>query len=156
MKTGKIIISSATRKDCKELMIWFKHYESKSLIKKRVECYIEHNSTIIAKCDDKIVGVLQWYIKEEPDDGVAEIEEVFVSKEYRRSGIGSLLVSSAIDFIKKYFIKLRCKPRIIFLLVGKDNVAARKLYEKHGFKFVNSVGNLFADDEEELFYSRKF
>jgi ribosomal protein S18 acetylase RimI-like enzyme len=150
---NNIKITIANKRDKKQLMIWFKHYGADKFVKKRVDCYIEHNSTIVAKDKNKIVGVLQWHVKEDPNYGVAEMEEVFVSENYRRQGIGSLLVTFAIKTIRKYFTKLKFKPRKIFLFVGKENIAARKLYEKCGFKLVCSVGNLFHDKEEELFYT---
>jgi len=49
--------------------------------------------------------------------------------------------------------EIRIKPRKIFLFVGKNNKIARALYEKHGFKLVCEVGNLFSDKEIEGFYS---
>lgn len=150
---NNIKITIATKKDKTQLLAWFKNYEINKLIEKRVNCFLEHNFTILAKDGDKIIGVLQWYVKEEPDEGLAEIEEVFVSEKYRGRGIASLLVMFAIKTIREYFIKFNFKPRKIFLFVGKENISARKLYEKYGFKLICSVGNLFHDKEEELFYT---
>jgi ribosomal protein S18 acetylase RimI-like enzyme len=148
-----IKISTATKNDRKQLINWFKFYHSEELTRKRVGCYLVHNSTVIAKDKNKIVGVLQWHVKENAAHGLAEIEEVLVSENYRREGTGSLLVLFAIDAIRNYFIELNIKPRRIFLFVGRENAAARKLYEKYGFKLINSIGYLFFDDVEELFYS---
>ncbi len=148
-----IIISNATIKERKQLVNWFKFYSIQKLIAKRVDCYLVHNSTVIAKDKDKIVGVLQWHVKENAAHGLAEIEEVLISESYRGQGIGSLLVLFAIDEIRTSFIKFNIKPRKIFLFVGKGNTTARKLYEKHGFRLINSIGYLFHDDVEELFYS---
>lgn len=150
MKTIKI--STANSKDRKQLIEWFRHYKSKRLIRQRVECYTSHCFTTVAKDKEKIIGVLQWYVKENPNDGVAEFEEVFVSPSYRGQGIGSMLVSESIDAVKKYFKKVKIRPRKIFLFVGKKNIDAKRLYEKNGFKFRSNVGNLFSDNENELYY----
>ncbi len=149
---NNIKITIATKKDKEQLLIWFKHYKINQFIEKRVDCFLEHNSTIVAKDRNKIIGVLQWYVKENPNEGVAEIEEVFVSEKYRGQGIASLLITFAIKTIWEYFIKFNFKPRKVFVFVGKENIPAIKVYEKYGFKFVCSVGNLF-HDEEELFYT---
>ena len=151
-KDMAIKVVSANKRDKKQLLGWFTHYELKRIINNRVDCYLSHNSTIVAKDKNKIIGILQWYIKEEPDDGLTEFEEVFVSKEYRGRRIGALLVEYAIKSVKDYFKKLRIKPRKIFLFVSKNNKAARVLYEKFGFKKIANVGNLFHDREQELFY----
>jgi len=148
-----IKISTATIKDKLQLMNYLKHYKDKEFTQKRVECYLTHNFTIVAKDDDKIVGMLQWHVKEDPDDGLAELEEVHVMEEYRQKGIGSELVKFAVQSAKEYFKKMGFKPRKIFLFVGKQNKAGRALYEKYGFKYVAEVGNLFHDNEIELFYA---
>ena len=148
-----IKISIATKKDRRQLINWFKFYSIQKLIEKRVDCYLVYNSTVVAKDKNKIVGVLQWHVKENAAHGLAEIEEVLISENYRGQGTGSLLVLFAIDAIRKYFIEFNIKPRKIFLFVGKENTAARKLYEKHGFRLINSIGYVFHDNVEELFYS---
>ena len=151
-----IKISLATGKDKQLLIKWFKFYSRRSAILKRIECYTSHNFTVIAKDKKKIVGVLQWYAKEEPRHGLAEIEEVFVLDEYRGKGIGSRIVAFAIESVRDYFKKMKFNPRKIFLFVEKNNLSARHLYEKNGFKFVAEAGNLFDDGAIELFYVLNF
>lgn len=147
-----ITITTATNKDKQQLIDYLKHYKIKEFIQKRVECYLTHNFTIVAKDDEKIAGMLQWHVKEDPDDGLAEFEEVHVMEDYRGKGIGTKMVKYAVQSVKEYFKKLGFKPRKIFLFVGKDNQPGRALYEKQGFKYAADVGNLFHDDEVELFY----
>lgn len=97
------------------------------------------------------MGVLQWYIKENPSAGVVEFEELYVSENYRGKGIGSLIVKYAIQSAKNYFAKIDIKLRRIFLFVDKENKIARNIYEKHGFKFISELGDLFSDTGVELF-----
>ncbi len=146
----KIVL--ATKKDTRQLLEFLKHYKAKDVIKKRVNCYLSHNFTIVAKDKNKIVGILQWHVKENPMAGVVEFEEVHVLESYRGKGIGSLLIKYAVQSVKNYFTKVRIKPRKIFLLVSGENKVARALYEKNAFKFISEVGNLFSDTKIELFY----
>ncbi len=148
-----IKLALATKRDKRRLFNYFNHYKVKKLVERRVDCYISHNFTVIAKDKNKIVGILQWYIKEDPKAGVVEFEEINVLKEYRGKGVGSLLIEYAIQSVKDYFREIKIKPRKIFLFVSEKNEVARYLYEKHGFKFVSEVSNLFSDTEAELFYS---
>jgi len=150
---GDIKITLATEKDKKQLLEYFKHYKVEEIIKKRIDSYLSHNFTVIAKDQDKIVGILQWYIKENPQAGVVEFEEVHVLDNYRGRGIGSSIVKFAIQSVRDYFKKIDINPRKIFLFVSKDHKAARALYEKYGFKFISDVDNLFSDNEIESFYS---
>jgi ribosomal protein S18 acetylase RimI-like enzyme len=147
-----IKVTLANEKNRNQLNEYFKHYQIKEIIKNRVNCYISHNFTIVAKEKNIIVGVLQWYVKEDPKAGVIEFEEIHVKEEYRGKGIGSMLIKFAIQSVKNYFNKMKIKPRKIFLFVNKENKIARNLYEKQGFKFVSEVGNLFSDKDTELFY----
>ena len=151
MKNIKISVS--TKKDRKQLISWFNFYHNQELAENRVGCYLTHNSTIVAKDKNKIIGVLQWHVKENAAHGLAEIEEVLVAEDHRGQGTGSMLVLFAIDAIRKYFIELTIRPRKIYLFVARENTSARKLYEKHGFRLINSIGYLFFDDAEEMFYS---
>jgi len=150
---GDIKITLATKKDKKQLLEYFKHYKVEEIIKKRIDSYLSHNFTVVAKDQDKIVGILQWYIKENPQAGVVEFEEVHVLDNYRGRGIGSSIVKFAIQSVRDYFKKIDINPRKIFLFVSKDNKAARALYEKYGFKFISEVDDLFLDSEIESFYS---
>ncbi|HGJ67644.1 TPA: GNAT family N-acetyltransferase, partial [bacterium] len=52
--------------------------------------------TILAKDGKKLIGVLQWIIKEDVGTGVVEIEEVLVLEDYRGKGIGAKLVEYCI------------------------------------------------------------
>lgn len=147
-----IKITQASKKDGERLVRFFKHYRNKDLIQNRIDCYLSHNFSVIAKDDKKIAGILQWYVKENPNDGVVEFEEVYVLDNYREKGIGSLLIGFAIQSVKDYFRGLNIKPRKIFLFVDKENKKARELYKKHGFQLVSSVGGLFSNKKTELFY----
>jgi ribosomal protein S18 acetylase RimI-like enzyme len=150
---NNIKIALATKEDRIQLLKYFEHYKIKKIIENRVDCYLSHNFTVVAKDKNKIVGVLQWHIKEYPRAGVVEFEEVHVSEKYRGKGIGSLIIRFAIQSVKEYFNKIKIKPRKIVLFVGKNNKVARALYEKHGFKLISDVGYLFSDKEKELVYS---
>ena len=95
-----IKITLATSEDRRQLSKHFEHYKIKKIIENRLDCYLSHNFTVVAKDKRKIVGVLQWYIKEDPRAGVVEFEEVHFSEEYRGKGIGSLLMKFAIQSVK--------------------------------------------------------
>lgn len=148
----QIIISKASKKDEKQLIKWFNHYNNKKIIKNRVECYINHNFTLIAKYEKKIIGVLQWLVKEDPKSGIAEFEEIFIKQDHRGKGIASMLVEMAINEVKKEFTKHGFTPRKIFLFVSKGTPAV-KLYEKHGFKFIANLGKILSDSSDDLFYT---
>ena len=147
-----IKISLAQKEDRGQLISFFKHYKIKEIIQKRTGCYLDHNFTVVAKDKDKIIGILQWYIKENPRAGVVEFEEMYVSSNYRNKGVGSLLLTYTIQSVKDYFTKIDIKPRKIFLFVAKENKIARTLYERYEFKLVSELGNLFSDTEIELIY----
>jgi len=145
-------IRKAKRQDKARLIEHFKHYKNKKLIENRVNCYLEHNSTIIAEENNEIIGLAQWFVKENPNSGVAEIEEVFVNPNFRGKGIGSGLIDFIIEDIKDFFKANNIKLRKIFLFVSKNNVAARRLYEKFGFKQISELNDLFSHKEQEVFY----
>ena len=147
-----IQIALATEKDRNQLLTFFKHYQVKKVINNRVDCYLSHNFSIVAKDKNKIVGILQWHVKENPNQGIVEFEEVFISKDYRGKKIGSLLIEFALKSVKNFFKKIEIDPRRIYLFVSENNKVARALYEKHNFRNVSNVGHLFSDAEKDLIY----
>ena len=96
-----IKITLATTRDKKYLEDFFKHYQNQKLIKSRVEAFLNFGQTIIAKDAKQIIGLIQWQIKEDPNLGVVELEEVHVLASYQRQGIGSKLINQAI--IKNFY-----------------------------------------------------
>ena len=95
-----IIIRKAGLEDKLLLSKLFQHYKSEEMIKKRIECYLSHNNTIIAIEDNQLIGIIQWNIKEDPNLGVVEFEEIFVVKEFREKGVGSALLKFSIQIFK--------------------------------------------------------
>lgn len=147
-----INISEATQKDKEQLINFFSHYKIKDYIEKRVDCYLDGNHTIIAKNDQKIIGTIQWLIKEDPTLGVIEFEEINVIFSFQKQGIGSQLITAAINSAKKYFIQNNLKLRKIYLFVSESNMVAQNFYQKFGFKQEAEIKNLFSDSANELFY----
>jgi len=146
-------IKKANSNDKEQLIKSFKHIKFNNFIEKRVECYLSHNNTIIAMVDNQLIGIVQWHIKEDPNLGVVEFEEIFVVKEYRGKGVGSALLNFSIQTVKDYFKDIGIKSRRIYLFINENNKNARGLYEKFEFKCISDLGNLFSDTENELFYT---
>jgi ribosomal protein S18 acetylase RimI-like enzyme len=147
-----IILSIASQSDKNQLLEFFSHYSNPKILKKRIDCYLSHNHTILAKEGEKIVGTLQWQIKEDPNCGVAEFEEFFVLEEYRNKGTGSSLLEYGIKSVKDTLSRIGIAPRRVFAFVGSRNDSARKVFEKFGFKQIAQAGNLLSDAETDLIY----
>ena len=150
MKDIKITKAKITDKD--QLALTFQHFKDEKMMTNRAECYLSHNNVFIAKDRDQIIGKMLWHVKEDPNEGVAEFEELYVYEEYRRIGIGSKLIEISLQAVKEYFKKRGIDSRRIFLFVGEKNEIARKLYEKFGFECIANLGNLFTENEKDLFY----
>jgi ribosomal protein S18 acetylase RimI-like enzyme len=150
MKEISIIFASAEDQD--QLEQTFQHFNDKDIIKNRAECYLIHNNTILAKDKEKIIGKMLWYMKEDPNCGVAEFEELYVFEEYRKQGIGTELMRVSIESVQNHFKKLGIESRRIYLFVDENNKIARRLYEKFGFKYIANLGSLHSESENDLFY----
>ena len=84
---------------------------------------------------EKIVGYLLWRIDFSGAEG--HILDLAVHPDFRRQKIGSDLLSRAIGMMKTENVSR------IFLEVREDNLAARKLYEKFGFQFIQRRPNYY-------------
>ncbi len=142
----------ATKDDKSQLLAFFNHYSNPELLENRIDCFLSHNKTILAKDNDKIIGTLQWHIKEDPNCGVAEFEEFHVLEDYRNKGTGSALIEFGIQSVKDYFNSHEIKPRKIFAFVGSQHSSARRVFEKCGFEQIADASNLFSEAETVLIY----
>ncbi len=93
---------------------------------------------IVAELNSKVVGylVLMDLGREE------KIMSIAVKKEYRRKGIGEMLLREAIRRVKS-----RGKERII-LEVRVSNTPAINLYKKMGFYIIGRLNSYYSDGED--------
>jgi ribosomal protein S18 acetylase RimI-like enzyme len=87
------------------------------------------DGTLIAFDGDTPVGMANLNLDREP----AEIFGVWVAPEARGKGVGRLLVSALLD---------RARDRELKLCVAETSRAARRLYERMGFRPTGATGAL--------------
>ena len=83
----------------------------------------DNSYTLVVEDNGSIIGYINFSIAIDE----AELIKIVVDGNYRRCGIASSLISSAIEALKEQGVK------IIFLEVRIDNTPAKNLYEKSGF-----------------------
>lgn len=96
--------------------------------------FIGDNSKIayIAKKDNKIIGYITLYIKEQANfmeiKKIGEISGLMVNKKYRKKGIGNSLMDKA----KEYFKNKRAEYYELFTAIKNKN--AIKFYKNNGME----------------------
>lgn len=106
---------------------------------------IDRKSALILEVDGKIEGyICSLVVLDE-----AEITNVAISKEKQRQGLGFLLISSMLEFLKNK----GCVD--IYLEVRENNLAAIKLYEKSGFEKFGIRRNYYSKPRENALVLRK-
>ncbi|HOQ01635.1 MAG TPA: ribosomal protein S18-alanine N-acetyltransferase [Acetivibrio clariflavus] len=94
---------------------------------------------IVAKVNGKAIGYAGfWKVFDE-----GHITNVAVHPEYRRIGVGFLLVKSLIDMAEEENITR------MTLEVRKSNIPAQNLYAKFGFKVEGFRKEYYADNKED-------
>jgi ribosomal protein S18 acetylase RimI-like enzyme len=88
----------------------------------------------VAQADDKVVGLAGLLVHGEQ----GEIEEVVVLPAYRRRGIGSRLIQTAVEAAKELNLQYLC------IRPTARNVDALRLYASLGFRLVGQI-ELFQD-----------
>ncbi|MBP6822985.1 MAG: ribosomal protein S18-alanine N-acetyltransferase [Acidobacteria bacterium] len=99
----------------------------------------EMNSVLLVAVSEglKVIGCLSgWLVADE-----FEIDNVAVSTDWRKSGVGSKLLSAAIEIARQK------KANQAFLEVRSNNQAACSLYEKYGFVPVGRRKNYYRAPE---------
>ena len=101
---------------------------------------IRNHELLVAEDHDRVIGFLHYIIHEDVIDGGPNtfITAFYVSPEYRRKGVGSRLLESAInDSLKK---------RVVGVETSTIHRLAKKLYERHHFKqTLGDIGEVFLE-----------
>ena len=138
----------ASQDDKNLLMDFFKHYNNPIVQQNRTECYTSHNSTLIMIIDGNYGGCIQWYIKEDPNLGVVELEEFYMKEEYRNRGLGKKLFDAALKAIQDKVSPLHS----VYLFTNKENAIMEHICYKSGFQNVAEIPDLFEKNVTEILY----
>ncbi len=152
-----IVFRDATESDFEILSrIYEKPYDGLETARKFVELYLGHYFWKLVEADGKIVGGLIWFPRENPELGWAEILDVWIDESYRRRRLGFRLIIEVIKNIESHFESFGHKAKCAILFTSENNISARRLYEKAGFKKVGYGGYVADDGTRELLYSLNF
>lgn len=78
-----------------------------------------------------------------------ELENIAVSQEFRRQGIGMQLLDALLALVQE------TKGSAVLLEVRESNMAARQLYEKSGFRETGRRRNYYAEPVEDAVLYRR-
>lgn len=95
------------------------------------EC-IEHLDTYACLDGDTVAGFITIQASSRRLGGGLYIVNLNVSKPYRRQGLAQKLITTACGFYRESH-----RGSFVILDVAKDNTAARRLYEKLGFRLTD-------------------
>lgn len=113
-----------------------------------VEKELRNNLAIytVVKENDKVVGYGgMWHVVNE-----GHITNIAVHKDYRRKGIGNIIVNKLIEIAEE-------KEMIgLTLEVRKSNVPALELYRKNGFKLEGIRPEYYEDNKEDAYIMWKY
>ena len=84
-------------------------------------------TTFIVKEKGLVAGFLLLLVITYWDYTYAEIQELFVTPDFRRRGFGSNLIKKAVDCAKS------SKAQVVIVSTDRENVGARALYTRSGF-----------------------
>jgi len=100
--------------------------------------------SLVAQIDHAIVGFILGLIYEFDEIKAGHIFTIDVLVEHRRKGVASRLLG---EFERSLIKK---DVRTCFLEVRADNVAARRLYRKHGYTEVKRLKDYYGDGVDGL------
>jgi ribosomal-protein-alanine N-acetyltransferase len=99
-----------------------------------------------SKPEKVIVGfiIMRLIMRKDSDyPSIFEIFNIAVKENYRKTGVGTLLIQSSINLAKQ------SSPAHIWLEVRSSNKAAAKFYKKHGFTPEHVRRNFYSDPVED-------
>lgn len=100
---------------------------------------------LLLKCEERLVGYLDYWMIQ----GEAHLIQIGIHPDFRKKGWGSFLM----QYLER--IALEKKLSKIYLDVRQSNAAARRLYEKFGFKTTGVRKAYYADNREDALLMEK-
>ena len=141
------IISYSQKEDCRIMesvfKYWFKNpkelnFFSPSLaypfnFKKFLQIYNKNTNTLIIKHQDWIIGHLSFQIY----NGDLSIFFLFINKDYRKKGVGNILLNKIEKISKQKFVEQIC------IKIQKKNKDTIKMFEGLNYKIVKDKKSNF-------------
>lgn len=106
------------------------------------------NKFIVIEADGKIVGFNNFMIT----FNSATITQIAVTREYRRKGLATILLNEMEKMFPKEGEDI---VENVTLEVRSSNLAAIKLYEKHGYEVVAKKPHYYADGEDAIYMVKR-
>lgn len=103
---------------------------SKEMLAKR----LMFSHLFVAELDGKVVGFANYSPMTE--QGVAELNAIYLLPDYQAMGIGTALLKAGLDFLKEV--------NIIYLNVEQDNEIGKRFYKRKGFNIVEKFTEDFS------------
>ncbi|MBM3206568.1 MAG: GNAT family N-acetyltransferase [Candidatus Staskawiczbacteria bacterium] len=106
----------------------------------------------IAKYNGIVAGYILWVEHGGfRPEAYLELEQIAVKESFRGKGVGSILIKSSFQNIKKDIEESDRKIKTVKITTGKDNVRAQVLYEKTlGAKIENIVKSPYRNEDIEV------
>jgi len=117
-----------------------------------VRCYLEYHHVIVGRVDGEIQGACFWRVEGERYCGLGWIENIWVEERYRRLGLAEKLLRRCAEDIRTFYEENGFKARKAILTTQVDRAAARRLYEKVGFRCAAELEDLYGPGEPDLLY----
>ena len=106
------------------------------------------DKAFLAVLDSRVIGVVELGLVPLKAGLHSQIGYIFVHPEYRRQGIGTMLVEKSISFLNSV------GGVGVWAVTSRDNVAAQRLFERSGFKLFKHpnelIGVLDREDVSKL------
>jgi GNAT superfamily N-acetyltransferase len=102
------------------------------------------------------IGRCRWHIGNSPDEGVAQLVELYVRAPYRRQGHGGRIMREMFAQAQGYFGQRNGRLRRVWLaLEHKGHILARAFLTGHGYHHMATVPDLLRD-QDQLIYTKTF
>ncbi len=115
---------------------------------------IEEMITLLCFENEQLCGTVSWEIRGGIDDGVVEIIGLGVREPYKRRGVATRLVESAVKDASEAFMERGYELRRAFLFMESNNEIARKFYTKIGFEEVASIPDFYPSHGASIFLKK--
>lgn len=108
-------------------------------------CLTEPNFiTLVALVNSEIIGFITGSVEVSAGETAGHIYTLDVKRSHRKQGVGSKLLSSFESVLSEKGVRMFC------LEVGINNVPAKRLYSKYGYKPCGTINDYYGPSKDAL------
>jgi ribosomal protein S18 acetylase RimI-like enzyme len=115
---------------------------------------VENQKTILCFQENKLAGLSCWGVRGLLENGVCEINHLFVRPNFRRKHAGTKLVDKTIKIAEQHYDERGFELRLLFSFSKKNDRITKSFFKSIDFIPTSEIGSFYPNDDAVIWIKR--